>query len=187
MFRRGLIGKLPTFNKIVNDVNTYNNITLKDMINQFSETICSVANPLFEKSFPNNRSNTNSSQKDQFDTDYIAARNTYKHALSIYNRDKSYDNIIELCDRKRFYKNLIHRKKRSFTLEQAREFESLKRQRPKDFWSFLCKKKQSHGANIPIEDFQNYFSSLFTDIRTTINDEVEHLNENSDFNTNNPT
>ena len=49
MFRRGLIEKLPTFNKIVNDVNTYHNITLNDMINQFSEILCSVANPLFER------------------------------------------------------------------------------------------------------------------------------------------
>ena len=65
-------------------------------------------------------------------------------------------------------------------------FESLKRQRPKDFWSFFRKKKQSHGANIA-EDFQKYFSSMFTDIRTTINEKVEHLNENSDFNTKNPT
>ena len=103
-------------------------ITLNDMINQFSETICSVANPLFEKSFPNNRSNTNSSQKDWFDTDCTAARNTYKQALSIYNRDKSYHNQVELCDRKRFYKNLTHRKKRLFALKQASEFESLKRQ-----------------------------------------------------------
>ena len=63
----------------------------------------------------------------------------------------------------------------------------MKRQRPKYFLEFFIKKKQSHGANIPTEDFQNYFLSLFTDIRTTINDEVEHLNENSDFNTNNPT
>ena len=49
MFKRGLIEKLPTFNKIVNDVNTYHNITLNDMINQFSEILCSVANPLFER------------------------------------------------------------------------------------------------------------------------------------------
>ena len=48
-------------------------------------------------------------------------------------------------------------------------------------------KKQSHGANIPTKDFQNCFSSLFTDIRTTINEEVDNLNENSDVNTNNPT
>jgi len=44
IFRRGLIGKLPTFNKMVNDVNTDNNITLNTytycivVINQFSET-----------------------------------------------------------------------------------------------------------------------------------------------------
>ena len=48
MFKRGLIEKLPTFNKIVN-VNTYTNSTLNDMINQFSEILCSVANPLFER------------------------------------------------------------------------------------------------------------------------------------------
>jgi len=95
-------------------------------------------------------------------------------------------NRIELCDRKRFYRNRIHRKKRSFTLKQARKFESLKHQRAKDFWSFFRKTKQSH-ANIPTEDYQNVFSSLLTDIRTTMNEEVEHLNENSGFNTNNPT
>ena len=138
-------------------------ITLNDMINQFSETICSVANQLFEKYFPNNRSNTNRSQKDWFDTDCITARNTYKQALSIYNRDKSYDNRIELWDRKRFYKNLIHRKKRSFALKQAREFESLKRQRPKDFWIFFVKRNNPMVLTYQQKIyFQNYFSSLLT-------------------------
>ena len=141
-----------------------------------------------EKSFPNNRSSTHSSQKDWFDADCITALNTYKQALSIYNRDKSYDNRIELCDRKRFYKNFIRRKKRGFAQKQAREFESFKYQRPNDFWSFFfSKKKQSHVANIPTDDFQKYYSSLFTDSITTIPEEVEYLNKNSDFDTNNPT
>ena len=52
---------------------------------------------------------------------------------------------------------------------------------------FFRKKKQSHGANIPTEDLFSKLLFEFTDIRTTINEEVEHLNENSDFNTNNPT
>lgn len=62
MFRRGLLGKLPAFNTIVNDVNDDENISFNNMVNQFSETLCSVANPLFEHAFTNNMSKTKCSK-----------------------------------------------------------------------------------------------------------------------------
>ena len=181
MFRRGLIEKLPTFNKIVNDVNTYNNITLNDMINQFSEILCSVANPLFER---NNRSSTHSSQKDWFDADCIAARNTYKQALSIYNRDNEQNYVII-----NVFIRIVYAERSVGSLKNRQESlnpSSVNDQR--NFGAFfIVIKKQSHGANIPTDDFQKYCSSLFTDSITTIHEEVEHLNLNSDFNTNKPT
>lgn len=187
-FRRGLIGKLPELNRSLNDVNVNDNNSLDAMIDKFTSIIREVTEPLFKYNMKYKSSNKSNSftNKEWFDRDCIEAKTLYRQALSNYNIYKSYENRVELCASKKSYKNMVRKKKRAFILNKSKELENLKSKRPKEFWKFF-KKKQHVDSNISTDDFKEYFAGLFSDIRTTLIEEVESFNDQNAFNIDNST
>jgi len=113
-FRWGVVENLNKLNKIVYNDNFLSRDSVNNMLNDFTITIRSFADPLFTKrcqykqrvcyddNFVNN--------KNWFDSDCITARNTYRRALSQFNLMQPDENRIFLCECKRQYKGIIRKK-----------------------------------------------------------------------------
>ena len=88
-FRSGIISMLPVFNTIVQHVDYSSRTAMNYVLNRFTETIRSVADPLFSKTYVYNTHpsfNVNSCIKnaDWFDNECDTARNVYHDALRIF-------------------------------------------------------------------------------------------------------
>jgi len=107
---------LPVFNTIVQHVDYSSRTEINDVLNRFTETIRSVADPLFSKTYvynthPSFKVNSCIKNADWFDNECHTARNVYDEALRIFNSSKTDINREHLCTCKRIYKDLIRKKK----------------------------------------------------------------------------
>ena len=48
-FRNGIIGKLPIFNRLLENQGAHDNLSINELVNQFSDILREVADPLFKK------------------------------------------------------------------------------------------------------------------------------------------
>ena len=103
--------------------------------------------------------------------------------MNIFNTNKSDENRKSLCNKRLTYKKLIRAKNHKFKVKQSREFENVRKKRPKDFWSYFRIKKKGTNSEIGIDDFQRYFSELFNEIKEVNISEVNDFFISShDFN-----
>ena len=187
VFRRRLIGKLPDFNKILNNVNLSDTHSIESMVSSFSSKICEVADPLFMKRKSLNKTRSRHAESQWFDTECYEAKSLYKQYLREFNRCKSYENRLQLCEFKTKYKTLIRKKKRGFMLKKAQQLTELKKHRPRDFWKHFGKSKFVSSSPIHIEDFKQHFSDVYSNIGNSLIEEVESYISSADFNIENPT
>ncbi len=141
-FRSGIITKLPAFNDIVENIDCLDRVSINDALDLFTTTIRSVADPLFSKNcnYSNKPSfETESCMKsaDWFDNDWVHARHLYQETLSNFNKNKIDVNRSTLCSRKKYYKDLIRKKKKCAFRIKMKEIENLRRSKPKEFWKFF--------------------------------------------------
>ena len=146
-----------------------------------------VAYPLFSKKLCINPPNSSSlynkrlcNKADWFDDECHTAKQLYCNALLTFNRCKSNENRIIMCNLKLIYKRLVKKKKRLSENNKIREIERLRHAKPKDFWKLFTKKRNTNN-NIPLEDFFNYFSSLHQDLTNAQEQESEEFCHNYDF------
>jgi len=182
-FRSNLISKLTSFNQVIHRVNIGNKDSVNDCVNEFTDILRSVADPLFskEKRFGGNEAkyvnpNRVSKKAEWFDDECITAKNIYHTALFNFNRNKINTNRIELCNAKSSYKILTKKKKRKFEYHKTKQIERLRHSKPKDFWRLFSNKKKKTG-NIKLEEFFEYFSNLNADlIGTTVQEAEDFVN-----------
>ena len=117
---------------------------------------------------------------DWFDDECHTAKQLYCNALLTFNRCKSNENRIIMCNLKLIYKRLVKRKKRLSENNKIREIERLRHAKPKDICKLFTKKRNTNN-NIPLEDFFNYFSSLHQDLTNAQEQESEEFCHNYDF------
>ena len=72
-------------------------------------------------------------------------------------------------------------------LKQSAEIGKLKTSRPRDFWKKFKQKSNQPITDLDIENFKQHFSEVYETIKTTVLGDVEHFNESSDFNIDDPT
>ena len=96
VFRRRLIGKLPDFNKILNNVNLSDKHSIESMVSSFSSKICEVADPICMKRKSLNKTRSRYAESQWFDTECYEAKSLYKQYLREFNRCKSYENRLQL-------------------------------------------------------------------------------------------
>ncbi|XP_053405174.1 uncharacterized protein LOC128558910 [Mercenaria mercenaria] len=183
-FRRGLIGNLSTFNRIVYDTVVHDTVDVDNLILNFSKVICEVADPLFKRC--NNSKRNQFFNNSWFDADCTTAKRKYKQALFVFNQNKSQEDRNSLCNAKKEYKCIIKFKKRAHKIQKSKELAELKKSKPKDFWKHFKKKTSVSGADIKVNEFHEYFSKMFDDIRTTVVNEAEDFNSKDDCNVNDP-
>jgi len=160
---------------------------LNDVLLKFSDTISDVANPLFAIQRHNTNTCNTKHNAEWFDRECIAAQQLYKRSLNTFNKCKTYKNRQELCNMKLAYTKLIRKKKNEHKIKQAAKLTDLKNKNPKEFWNFFKHKKPNEDNDISVEEFRDYFSNLFTDIRTANVDETEQFCRSDNTNINNPT
>ena len=84
------------------------------MLNEFTEIIRVVADPLFSKScyFKNKTGfKTYDHNNDWFDHECVEYRKRYLDALNMFNLNKTYENRMVLCEHKKYYKDMVRKKK----------------------------------------------------------------------------
>lgn len=105
----------------------------------------------------------------------------------IFNKAKTLENRLNLCNEKKIYKCIVRKKKRAYKIKKSKEIVDLRTRKPKDFWQYFKKKSKQSSADISINDFRNYFENLFNDIKTTVIEDVENFDKTGDLNIENPT
>lgn len=191
-FRSGLITKLPVLNDIVENIDYTSRMSINSVLDRFTTTIRDIADPLFSKVFsysnkPSFDDNSCMKNADWFDNDCVDARLLYQEALRSYNIDKSDVNRITLCSRKKYYKDLIRRRKHCCYRQKMKEIENLKRNKPKDFWKFFKTKNKVNNHNITLDQFKDFFENLSNNTFDSNNNEAEDFCSNHDFNEDNST
>lgn len=188
-FRSGLIGNLPYFNQLTSDIDLEHRSSINNVINNFTDTIRRVADPLFikcstyttkssflDKSLINN--------KEWFDVECTIARNCYLQALRVFNKSKNDANREYFCTCKKKYKDLCRRTRRRYELKKISDIEQLRFSKPKQFWKYFKKRSTNTGNGVPLNDFLNYFSTLGGDNLNCIHDEAESFCNAHNFNDN---
>jgi len=186
-FRSGIISMLPVFNTIVQHVDYSSRTAINDVLNRFTETIRSVADPLFSKTYvynthPSFKVNSCIKNADWFDNECQTARNVYHDALRIFNSSKTDINREHLCTCKRIYKDLIRKKKACCYRKKMIEIENLRKHKPRDFWRFFKSKNRVIKNKISLEEFTKFFENLSSNISDVCNIEAEDFCLNNDFN-----
>ena len=74
---------------------------------------------------------------DWFDFECVDAKRRYYDAHRLFKQDNSRLNRHNLLECKRFYKQLIRKKKYSFQLKKLDSIERLKHCKPKEFWKYV--------------------------------------------------
>ena len=105
--------------------------------------------------------------------------------MNKFNREKSSENREALCNSKRAYKLAVRKKRRAFKFKEAKEFEKLKRCKPRAFWKHFSSRNKSNPASIKLDDFQNYFRDMFNEVQGTNIAEADDFNETHNFEENN--
>lgn len=142
-FRSRLITKLPHFNHLTNHINVDSRGTVNNLLNNFTDIVCEVANPLFSKScsFNSKRSHFNdrpiTNHAEWFDAECTQARNKYLDALSVFNRLKSSYCREQFCNYKKVYKDLCRKKRNLFECRKLDEIGQLKHAKPSSFGNML--------------------------------------------------
>jgi exonuclease III len=185
-FRSEIIAKLPVFNSIVHDIDSSNRLSINNAICKFTDTIRSVADPLFSHKYtftnkPMYATDSSLNNADWFDSDCESARRLYINALNCFNLNKSDENRANLCHYKKLYKELIRKKKGCAYRLKMSEIENLKKNKPRDFWKFFKSKNKFSSNNITVEDFKSFFENISNNTFNCDNDEAEQFCSNYDF------
>ena len=187
-YRAGLISKLPVLNNLTTNIDYSNRDSVNHVINDFTQIIRDVSDPLFSKRFihKNNIAFSDESfvkHEEWFDNDCIISKNKYLESLRIYSCCKTVLNREHFCKCKKEYKDTVKKKKRSFELKKISEIEKLKHCKPKEFWKYFKKKNKNTGScDITLDEFRDYFSSLSNDIFQMSNEDAETFCAENDFN-----
>lgn len=189
-FRSELIIKLPDFNRLTYNIDPSNRKSINDVMNNFTNTIRNVADPLFSKCFTHKKSSyfrdaAFVKHADWFDKECIDAKNQYLESLRIFNGCKNTVSREYFCKCKKFYKETMRKKKRSFEYKKLKDIENLKHCNPKQFWKYFKKNKSAVSNGISLEDFREYFANLSNDILQGTNEDAENFCDNHDFNDSN--
>ena len=92
-----------------------------------------------------------------------------------------------MCHYKKIYKGIVRKKKRLHKIRLSKELTDLKKCKPKDFWKNFSKSRGLPPFDISMEDFKQHFSDVYSDIRSTLNEDVEYFFSVSDLNVSHPT
>ena len=130
-FRAGIFSNLSHFDNTLRDIDCTNRESINNATCMFTETIRSVADPLFSKSFTYcNNPTFDTSQvlknADWFDRECKESYRIYQHYLRLFNNDKTDVNRETLCDKRREYKKLIRKKKSLCYKNKMKEIEDMK-------------------------------------------------------------
>ena len=188
-FRSGIISNLQRFNTIVKGNDSMDRGSVDTMLNDFTQIVCDVSDPLFSKTFLNKNhvhfSSTRSERKDWFDEECIDARNVYLASLHTFNENKSSCNRENLCERKRLYKSIVSKKRNANYRKKMQTIENLRKRKPKEFWKHFKGNSSKKSDKISLDEFCEYFKKLGDSVFNSSNEESENFNSNHDFNTNN--
>ena len=185
IFRSSLMEKLPFFNNLVTNIDVNSRGSVNHIVNQFSSTITELAKD-YRKDYTERPCTNDFSEKqlckdsDWFDNDCPKARQQYKNALNLFNRNRSDFNRQQFCKLKKDYKKLCRQKRKNYENVKIAQICDVKISNPKQFWNFF-KKKQYKTPPISIAEFKDYFSSLGSDVFNVTNQEAEDFCPTHDF------
>ena len=185
-FRSGLIAQLPVLNDLTRDIDVSERSSINTLVNDFTNIIRNVADPLFERNIKTSHSSSFSDKSisesaEWFDNECMHYRTVYLESLKIFNRFKTTVNREIFCKRKKEYKDLCRKKKRMCETKKLKQIENLRKSRPKEFWKFFKSKNANKESSVSLEEFHAYFSSLGDDIFQCENEEAESFCNQHDF------
>ena len=104
-------------NDLTSDIDLSERSSINTLVNDFTNIIRNVADPLFERNIKTNHSSSFSDKSisesaEWFDNECMHYRTVYLESLKIFNRFKTTDNREIFCKRKKEYKDLCRKKKR---------------------------------------------------------------------------
>ena len=119
---------------------------------------------------------------DWFDQECSSAKRSYLNALHDFNRYKSNENRINMCNLKSIYKQLVKKKKRKYEYNKLKDIQRMRHAKPKEFWKLFSKHKKA-TSNISLNQFFEYFSNLQNNLSTAQDRESEDFCLISDLDT----
>jgi hypothetical protein len=151
IFRSKIIGRLPDFNRLTNNLNTLDRNTINEVVDNFSLIIRECAEPLFSKSCRENKigfTDNVFSSKQWFDTECRVAKGVYKDALRQFNNERTDRNRVVLCEHKKSYKSIVRKKRRQYMVKKRDEILNLRHSNPRQFWRYFKRKKSTNDLSI---------------------------------------
>lgn len=190
LFRARLITKLPDLNNLVENINISDRSCINNVINDFTDIIRNVADPLFKKTCnssyrPSFTDKSVVKDAEWFDRECVDAKKLYLDALRLYNICKTDTSRIHFCKCKHDYKTIVRKKKKLSEIKKLADIERLKSSKPKEFWKYFKKNKRKASSNISVDDFKKYFANLSNDIGNCFNVDAEEFCTENNFNDNN--
>ncbi|XP_060587663.1 uncharacterized protein LOC132743153 [Ruditapes philippinarum] len=145
-FRSGIIGCLPQFNRLTEDMYIQDRASVNNILNEFTDTVRQVADPLFTRYVSNRRDvhfvDNRTNDKEWFDLECKHARQRYIEAQRVFKRCNSEYSREQFLMLKSRYKQIVKKKKKIFEIEKGSDIENLRFRRPKDFWNYFKAKKK---------------------------------------------
>jgi exonuclease III len=144
-FRSGLIGKLPIFNHVTENIDHSDRTCINNVVRRFTDILREVADPLFKRciSTSNSKSayfiDTAVNDKEWFDNECLQAKQRYVEAQRVFKRLKSDYSRNQFCSLKSEYKTLVKKKRQAFKAKQLLKIEKLKNSKPREFWQYFKK------------------------------------------------
>ena len=142
-------------------MNVHDADSLNCCVTRFTETVNKLANPFFSKKIPTECKHSHQVFKraDWFDDECKVAKRNYLLSLYDYNNQKNVQTRETMCDKKSIYKNIIRKKKNTFTRTRLKEIANIRHKSPKQFWTLFSKISTKQSNNISTNDFYEYFAN----------------------------
>ena len=113
---------------------------------------------------------------------YKRVKSVNLDALNAFNTCKTILSRDYFCKCKKEHKKLIRKKKNMFLRSKYVEIEKLRFSKPKQFWQYFKKKKNTKQNNeISVENFYTHFKHLYNDVFYCNNEDANNFCEEHDF------
>ena len=136
--------------------------TIKSFTDQFCIKTCTFTEIWESCKLNKQRQNHNIANKTWFDDECVRKYKLYKTALWQFNKDKSFQNRMNLANAKTVYKTYEAKMKRHYFRQEGNMLDNMKRDNPKQFYKIFWKKRTTCKTNLNVNDFFHYFSNLMS-------------------------
>jgi len=158
------VSSLDCLIRSLNNLNEANDIDKN--LEEFSDIINKVCDPIFGKKVNSNEDTSNyscykESNNAWFDQECKEKREDFYISLNRYRQCKNEENRVDMCTCRTAFKNIIRNKKFLFRKQNTQKFENARYSNARLYWKLLKNSSSTKGSpKIKPDAFANYFNAI---------------------------